>query len=213
VDLLVEIADERRGVADLIDALTPAQLASPSLCEGWTVQDVAGHLLMPLITPLPRVAFSLVRHRLDFDRANDVLSRAVARRPAAELAAALRDRASTAFKPPGLGFEAPLNDLLVHQQDIRRPLGLRAELVPARVRVCLDFHAARIRDGSALAGIRLQATDLDWVHDPDSPAHDDGELVLRGPAEALLLVVNRRYVVLGELTGSGLDLVKARISG
>ena len=213
MDLLIEIADERRGVADLIDALTPAQLTSASLCEGWTVQDVAGHLLMPLITPLPRVVLSLVRHRFDFDRANDALSRTVARRPAAELAAGLRDRASTAFKPPGLGFEAPLNDLLVHQQDIRRPLGLPAELVPERVRVCLDFHAARIGDGSALAGIRLQATDLEWVHDPDSPTHDEGELVLRGPAEALLLVLNRRYVALGELTGSGLDLVKARITG
>ena len=212
MDLLVEIADERRGAADLIDALTPEQLRSPSVCDGWTVQDVAGHLLMPLVTPLPRVVLSLVRHRFDVDRANDALSRAVARRPVAALAAGLRQRASSAFRPPGLGFEAPLNDLLVHQQDIRRPLGLHAELVPARVRVCLDFHAARIRAGSALDGIRLKATDLDWVHAPDGPL-DDGELVLCGPAEALLLVLNRRYVALGELDGSGLAPVRARLAG
>ena len=211
MDLLIEIADERRGVADLIDALTPAQLTSASLCEGWTVQDVAGHLLMPLITPLPRVVLSLVRHRFDFDRANDALSRTVARRPAAELAAGLRDRASTAFKPPGLGFEAPLNDLLVHQQDIRRALGLQAELDPTRTRVCLDFCAGRVRDGSALDGIRLEATDLDWRHDASRPTPDDEELVLRGPAESLLLVLNRRYVALGELEGSGLGTVEARI--
>jgi len=213
VDLLIEIADERRRVADLIDSLTPEQLATPSLCEGWTVQVVAGHLLMPLVTPLPRVVLSLVRHRLSFDRANDALSRAVARRPAAELAAGLRQRAATAFKPPGLGFEAPLNDLLVHQQDIRRPLGLPAELVPERVRVCLDFHAARRQPGSALDGIRLEATDLDWVHDPQSPGPDDGGAVLRGPAEALLLVLNRRYVALDELDGTGLGPVKSRITG
>jgi len=212
VDLLVEIADERRGVADLIDALTQGQLDSPSLCAGWTVQVVAGHLLMPLVTPLPRVVLSLVRHRFSFDAANDALSRAVARRPAAELAAGLRQRAATAFRPPGQGFEAPLNDLLVHQQDIRRPLGLRAELHPARLRVCLDFWAGRLRDGSALDGIRLEATDLDWGHDPSGSAPDDGELVLRGPAEALLLVLNRRYVALGELEGSGLGAVEARLT-
>jgi uncharacterized protein (TIGR03083 family) len=154
-----------------------------------------------------------VRHRLDFDRANDALSRAVARRPASELAAGLRDRASSAFRPPRMGFEAPLNDLLVHQQDIRRPLGLHAELVPARVRVCLDFLAARIRDGSALDGIRLEATDLDWAHQPERHSLDDGQPVLRGAAEALLLVLNRRYLALGELDGSGRGPVEARITG
>ena len=32
------IAEERRGIADLIDDLDDAQLATPSLCAGWDVK-------------------------------------------------------------------------------------------------------------------------------------------------------------------------------
>jgi uncharacterized protein (TIGR03083 family) len=38
------IVDERRSMADLLDGLSDEQLARPSLCEGWTVHDVAAHL-------------------------------------------------------------------------------------------------------------------------------------------------------------------------
>jgi hypothetical protein len=35
------IATERRALADLVDGLDEQQLATPSLCGAWTVQDVA----------------------------------------------------------------------------------------------------------------------------------------------------------------------------
>ncbi|MFT8180273.1 maleylpyruvate isomerase N-terminal domain-containing protein, partial [Mycobacteroides chelonae] len=34
----------RSGVADMLSSLTPEQWSVPSLCDGWTVRDVAVHL-------------------------------------------------------------------------------------------------------------------------------------------------------------------------
>ena len=50
MDHFVDIADERRGFADLIDTLSPEELATPSLCRGWTVHDIAAHLVVPMTT-------------------------------------------------------------------------------------------------------------------------------------------------------------------
>lgn len=43
-DLSDLAAAERRDLADYLDTLTKEQWEQPSLCPGWTVRDVAGHL-------------------------------------------------------------------------------------------------------------------------------------------------------------------------
>ena len=42
------VATERRSTADLFEGLDAGQLATPSLCEGWTVKHVLAHLTMQL---------------------------------------------------------------------------------------------------------------------------------------------------------------------
>jgi uncharacterized protein (TIGR03083 family) len=210
MDLMTWIVDERKIAADLVDSLDADQLAAPSLCDRWTVRDVAAHLLMPLVTPMPRVLLAVAASGFNFDRANVRLTAEVARRSPAEIAAGLRERAGTRFKPPGRGFEAPLNDLLVHRQDIRRPLGLGTDLAPERVRVCLDYLAPlRLErapsgpaEGSPLGGVRYQADDLDWNWGSGPE--------VRGTGEALLMVLNRRWSVLADVDGPGAALLRGR---
>jgi len=68
VDIQPAIADERRRVANLVDSLSPEQLATPSLCGDWTVKQVAGHLLAALGRPavplLDGPGVPILRHRL-----------------------------------------------------------------------------------------------------------------------------------------------------
>ncbi|HET9656172.1 MAG TPA: maleylpyruvate isomerase family mycothiol-dependent enzyme [Kineosporiaceae bacterium] len=215
MDLLPWIADERRSVARLIEGLSPQQLATASLCEGWTVQDVAAHLLVPLVTPMPRFALAMVRSGFDFDRANRRMTAVVARRPVEEIVAGLRSHAEHPFAPPGMSHAAPLTDLLVHQQDIRRPLGLRAELVPERLQVCLGFaYAAVDRPGrkapvpaaaraGAFTGLRWEATDLDW-------SRGDGPVV-NGAGEALLMMLMGRVSAVEDLSGDGAAVLRERL--
>lgn len=200
------IAEERRALADLLDTLTPEQWATPSLCAGWTVREVAAHLVVPFEVSVPSLMLRLVRSLGSYDRAMDGATRELAARPTSELAAQLRANADHRFTPPMSGPEAPLTDVVVHGQDIRRPLGLAHEVEPEHLRVALD-RMARGALGfvprSRVAGLRLEATDLDWSTGEGAP--------VRGPAEALLLAITGRPAALADLEGDGVDLLADRI--
>lgn len=203
------IADERRALADLLDTLTADQLATPSLCGAWTVQQVFGHLTVPLTVGLPQFALAMLRARGDFDRANDQLARRAASRGPAELAATLRRRADSRFTPPGGTWLAPLTDVIVHGQDIRRPLGIAHEFASERLRAILDYlvtdaaHRGFVPAGR-LDGLTLRASDLGWTH-------GSGDLV-EGPAEALALVATGRPDGLADLVGPGVDALARRLA-
>lgn len=205
MELLDRIADERRRVADLVETLDDAELATPSLCGEWQVRDVAAHLLMPLVTPLPTVLLEMARSRFDFDRANVRLTARMRGRSASDLAAGLRERARHPFKPPGFPHEAPLTDLLVHQQDMARPIGRTAEAPPESVHIALDFittpKGGRMC-GRAPDGVRFEADDLEWTY-------GDGPLVT-GSGIDLLMVLTRRRGALDAVAGPGADVLAAR---
>ena len=209
MDIFGEIADERRLTADLVVALSPDQLSTPSLCGAWTVRDVSAHLLMPLVTSTPKFVFAMARSGMNFDKANKVLTAGVAGRSTAEIAAGLRANADSRFTPPGLGPEAPLTDALVHGQDMRRPLGLHRDIPEQRQRVVLDFlvggSAKAFVPASRIAGLRLEASDLDWTW-------GDGESVT-GPAEALMMAIAGRSVALADLSGDGVPVMAERLGG
>jgi uncharacterized protein (TIGR03083 family) len=209
MDIMAMIAAERRRVADLIGSLSAAQLDTPSLCGSWTVKEVAGHLVAAVASPARLVVSSLVRSGFDIHRANARLARLVADRPAGDLAAELRANADKAFRPPIVGFPGQLTDLQVHGQDMRRPLGLPDGLQGDRLRVSLDFlvggRAVGFVPKRRPAGLRFEATDLDW-------AWGSGPVV-RGTAEALLLGLTGRAVVLPELDGDGVGVLRQRVPG
>jgi uncharacterized protein (TIGR03083 family) len=208
VDELVEmIAVERREMADLIGSLTEDQLGTPSLCGEWTVRDVAAHLYAAVSRPRG-VLLLLFRNGFRLHRANAQLARELGRRPVAEIAAGLRDHAVNNFRPPVVGYLGPLTDLQVHGQDIRRPLGIYWQPDPVRVRVSLDFlvggRAFGFVPGKRAAGLRFEATDLAW-------SWGEGPTI-SGTAEALMLALCGRTVVLPELAGDGVATLERRLA-
>lgn len=201
------IAAERHRTADLVESLTPEQLATPSLCREWTVQQVAGHLLAAVAASRRLFLGLLVRDRLNIHRANARLARRLADRPSAELAAELRRHAENPIRPPVVGYPGQLTDLQVHGQDMRRPLGLPHALRPEPLRVSLDFLTSGRTPGfaprSRTAGLRFEAVDLDWAAGAGP--------VVRGPAEPLLLALAGRPVTLAELDGDGVPELRRRL--
>lgn len=207
METFAAIADERRAVAEMLSMLTMEQQMAPSLCHGWSVHDVAAHLVMPLEVGMPTFFLTMLACRGDFDRANVRLTRRQARRPFGEIVEVLRRRAESRFTPPGAGPEAPLTDLLVHGLDIRWPLGLKREVPEERAWSSLTFLTSRSARGlvprGLLDGVHLQADDIDW-------AHGHGPMV-SGRAEALLLVLTGRSVALEALAGDGVPTLRARL--
>jgi len=105
------------------------------------------------------------------------------------------------FKPRGLtagfGGMIALVDGMIHQQDIRRVLGIRRTVPAERLQAVLDYarYAPAVRGTWRARGVRLVATDVDW-------SHGSGQEV-RGPGEALLMAMAGRPRALADLTGPG----------
>jgi uncharacterized protein (TIGR03083 family) len=132
------VADERRQIASLIDGLDDAQLASPSLCEGWCIKTVAAHLVSVVADSFWVFQRTALRCR-SVDRAIDELARRRARLSSAEIAATLRRYADHELSPPITGPLSGLTDVLVHGGDIRIPLGVPFDPDTQRVGLALDF--------------------------------------------------------------------------
>ena len=201
-------AQERRNIADLIDELDEAQLATASLCGGWDVKTVGAHLVSFLAEGTFRVT-RLGLSRGGSDGAIDKRARRGARLPAAEIAATLRELADqTYWRPPP---QAPglLAEVLCHSGDIRLPLGLPFEPDQHVAAAALDFLTGPMPIGliplGRLRGIRLHADDIDrtWR---------DG-LEISGRAADLMMAAFGRTPALDSLDGPGLPLLRQRIGG
>ena len=124
VDMLDDVAAERRDLADLLDTLTDEDWATPSLCPGWTVLDVVAHLTLSTRQPMVATVLRTVWARGDMDRVFAEMARERARSYSRdELVAQLRAMAGVDRRFRLAGRLDPLNDLLVHGQDIAIPLG------------------------------------------------------------------------------------------
>jgi uncharacterized protein (TIGR03083 family) len=208
MDVWDMILSERVLLADTMDGLTDEQWETPSLCGAWTVKEVAAHLVTPFEVRSLAFLKGVASHGFNFDRASESFARRIAvAESGARLSAILRANSTNRWKPPGFGAQAPLTDVIVHGQDIRRPLGISREIAPDRVRVVLDFTTGGRTFGfvpkGRLDGLRLEAVDLGW-------SHGDGAAV-RGSGEAVMMAVLGRTVVLDELEGGGVGLLRTRL--
>ncbi|WP_345713040.1 maleylpyruvate isomerase family mycothiol-dependent enzyme [Kineococcus glutinatus] len=199
-------AAERRRFADLLARLDAAQLAAPSLCAGWDVRTVAGHLVAALDVPLGAFLLAALHRGGRLHRANDDLARRSARRPVAELVAVLRERAENRSAPPVVGLRGPLADVLVHTGDVALPLGLPHDPPPAAVRIALEFATTGrpvgfVRRG-ALSGLRLVAADCEFAW--------GGGHEVRGRGIDVLLAACGRAAAASRLQGAGVPLLLRR---
>jgi uncharacterized protein (TIGR03083 family) len=167
------------------------------------VRDVVAHVVAYLDQSVMSLSLNMIRHRCDIDRLNEAgIHRHSGLQPA-ELVDRLR-RGSDAVGAAGLyGGRVALIECLIHQQDIRRPLGLGRDLDPQRVRVCLDYarRSPVIGGRRRTRGVRLVATDIAWAAGSGPEVH--------GCAEALLFAMTgRAAAVSDELTGDGVALLR-----
>ena len=197
----------RRALADVLDGLSEAEWHSDTYCDGWEVRHVVGHLLTPALSPSWRTTAAVVRAG-GFAKGFDQLARQFGEKPPAQLVKLLRSNANDVWCPPTMGPAAPLTDILVHSQDIVRPLGLELEVKPLEVDPALTFAVGNKSNQlfvkpKLYAGLRLIATDIKWKF-------GKGEEV-EGPALELLLALLGRGAALQHLSGPGFDTLSERI--
>ena len=201
-----QVIDEQRGMlADLLETLSPEEWATPSLCEGWTIRDVAAHLSMAATVPLGEVLGFVVRAHGNFDRMihDSAVDRAT--RPTEKIVADLRGIIGSRRLAPGTFWRDPLLDILVHGQDIVVPLGRSLPPRTEAARTAAEWAWARrfpFFPARRLRGLRLVADDIEWTR-------GQGE-ELRGPITSLLLISTGRPAGLVGTTGPGAELARGR---
>ena len=107
-ELFELVGAERRALADDLDTLTEEQWATQSLCDEWTVRDVAGHLTAAFLVSVPSLMLRIAKNLGNFDKAMSQVAKELGARPTADIVATIRDNADHRFTPPGNGPEAPL---------------------------------------------------------------------------------------------------------
>jgi uncharacterized protein (TIGR03083 family) len=199
------IQAEREACADLFESLTPEQLAQASWCQGWTVRDVAGHMIAATEKSPGTFFMALAASGFSFNKMSDRDAKRCGAGDAARLASQMRSGALRRTHPPG-PLTAMLGEVVVHGEDIRRPLGLEPRKFPDRTLVTVaDFYKNSnllIGTKRRLSGLRLQATDVEW-------SHGDGPEVT-GPMVSLLLAMTGRRQAIGDLRGEGVATLAAR---
>jgi len=195
---------ERAGMADTWSGLSAEQWAHPSWCEGWSVQDSAGHILAAAErTPL-NFSKELAAAGFRFNVFADRGAKRLGVLGPEELVRRLRARTTTTNHPPAPVI-AMLGEIVVHSEDIRRPLGLPHQCPEAAlVAVADNYKKTNILIGSKrrITGLRLRATDCDWEYG-DGPE-------LSGPLISLILAMAGRTDALSDLAGEGVSVFATR---
>ena len=189
--------DERDGFAAFLDGLTEDQWNSPTLCELWTVREVAIHTVSYDELSIAGLVGRFLKGRLNTDRINAIGVADYADRSTGQIVALIRGNCEPHGLTGGFGGRIALTDGMIHQQDIRRSIALPRTIDPERLRTALDFarFAPTIRGAWRARGLRLVATDLHW-------AYGKGPEV-RGSGEALLMAMAGRRAALEDLDGPG----------
>jgi uncharacterized protein (TIGR03083 family) len=210
-DLMPLVTAERLALVDFLETLSPEDWSVPSLCTGWTVQDVAAHLASASAIGVGELLAVSARAGFRPNRVNVENARRWSARGPRVIIDGLRRNAEEGRRPLGTTKLMALADSLCHADDIRYPLGRTAAPAPEPFALVADLLAGQrwpltlMVGGHArtvVKGLRLVADDVGWTH-------GDGPEV-RGPAETWLRLLGGRRVAADELTGPGAATLYAR---
>jgi uncharacterized protein (TIGR03083 family) len=198
------IHGERTEMVDTLTGLSSEQWATASWCEGWTVQDTAGHIVAAAEQTPGNFYKEMISAGFRFNVFTERAAKRLGSLGPEELIRRLRARTTTTNHPPA-PVMAMLGEIVVHGEDIRRPLGLEHKTPDAALVALADnWKKANLLIGAKrrIAGLKLRATDNDWTH-------GDGPEV-SGPLTSLILAMGGRKGSFGDLKGEGLDTLSSR---
>jgi uncharacterized protein (TIGR03083 family) len=205
------VDQRRQAIVSLLRSLEPWEWTTPSLCDRWTVREVAAHLTMPLLGKW-ELAGLVLRHpggtnhliregsielarRYDKDQLTDRLARLVGmHRPF-----------------PGLTCREALIDAVGHTLDMCIPLSRdvaipAVELAEAADQV-VSYHGrgkAKVFRSLPLTQFRLLATDHAW-------STGSGPQI-SGTMRDLFLLLTGRTVHIAQLHGPGAEELRAAVA-
>jgi uncharacterized protein (TIGR03083 family) len=205
VDPWTVIHEERRALLADLEPLTDEQWSTPSLCEGWSVRDVLGHMVATATKTPPKFFAGMIGSGFRFNAmANKDIARETAGPPTDTLAR-FREVLDRTSSPPGPKMTW-VGEVVVHGEDIRRPLGINHTYPTDALTSVADFYKGSnllIGGKDRVSGLEWRATDADW-------STGTGPTV-SGPMLSLVMAIVGRKPALNDLSGEGLATLRDRM--
>ncbi len=199
------IATERASLVDALADLPEDSWDRPSLCAGWSVRDVVGHINAAAYQTPGNFFVELVGSGFSFNRFVEKGShKMTAGKSTKELVEDLRSRIDTRNHPPGPS-EAMLGEVIIHGEDIFRALDAPRPHPVDHVVAVADFYKKSnliVGAKKRIAGVTLKATDTEWSNGAGPEAS--------GPVLSLVLAMTGRPSALDELSGDGVAILRGR---
>jgi len=196
---------ERKALAADLASLTDQQWNTPSLCTGWSVRDVLAHMTSAAVMTPPKFFAKLAASGFRFNAyADKEVARERGDSPADTLVR-FKQCVDLSSHPPGPG-DTWLGEVLVHAEDIRRPLAISHTYPAEALTRMIDFYRGSnllIGGKKRAGGLTLRATDADWS------AGSGPEVA--GPALSLMMAIVGRQAALDDLSGEGVATLKGRV--
>jgi uncharacterized protein (TIGR03083 family) len=203
-DLMPMVHAERASLSEFLDTLAPQQWSAPTWCDKWNVQELVAHLTAAGNITAPHFLAGFLKAGFNFDKTVDTDLRNYAQGTPADVKARYDAIITSNRKPPGPAYVA-LGEVMVHGEDIRRSQGARGEHPAEHLVTLAEMYkktGAPLRAKKRVAGLKLQATDVDW-------STGEGPEVT-GPCMSLILGMVGRTGALADCAGPGLETLRSR---
>lgn len=206
--------DEVADIGELLHKLDDDAFDVPSLCSGWKVRDVLGHMGLGHTTPMGAMVGRIAKFGFNVTKASFTESQGLFAGKSAEDVRRFWDEVMVAQHPmKGISKLIPVRagflDHLVHNQDIRRPTGMGRTIPTDRLVRALELVRSEgtpmFNPKKTVRGLRLVASDAGWSGG-DGPA-------VEGPGEAIVMAAAGRRPAVEDLSGEGVEVLRARLSG
>jgi uncharacterized protein (TIGR03083 family) len=199
------IHPEREALVADLQQLPEERWATQSLCADWTIRDALAHMTATAKMTPPRFVRKFIASGFQFNAmsAKDVAAERGA--SGADALAGFRSVLGATTHPPG-PVEAMVGEIVVHGEDIRRPLGIRHKYSDVALTTTADFYRRSnllIGAKRRAEGLALRADDVDWK------AGSGPEVV--GPLASIILAITGRRAGLDDLSGEGVATLRGRV--
>lgn len=204
------IERERRQLYEYLASLEPEQWDTASLCDGWKVRDVVAHLVLVFRYTPANAWKDFILSGFRPNRFLAQTARSFGKADEKTLLTAFESIITERRKPASVSVLNVLADLLIHEQDIRVPLG-NPRKMPSDVLKEIFTHWEPTKSnlgekisgvGARVKGIKFILTDLDLTR-------GEGQEVY-GSAQDILLAIAGRIAGPIKLEGDGAETLKSR---
>lgn len=205
------VRQSRSELLDYLHTLDDDAWNTQSLCSGWLTKDVVAHLVLEYRYTPANSWRDFIRSGLSVNQFMQQTAAKLGGKPKHHLLSLFQTIINEQQKPRSVSVLNILADLLVHEQDIRIPLGHPKNIPLDKLHlVFTHWHPTKFNFGERITGLSNRVKDLEFIVSDLGISKGNGSQIA-GNAQDVLLAIAGRSVSISNLRGSGVTILHNRL--